>query len=239
MQDRYTGDIGDYVTYALLRSLGPGGRLGVAWYLHPDETHNGDGRHTRYLDVPSRWRPLDPALFDALANLVRSDRRTVAAIEGCGVLGSARFSGVRLACGAETPAERAAWRAAWFRGVLGDLAGCELVFADPDNGLCEDARFRPERRACWKSLPLSEAHALAEGRSALIYHHNSRYKGGHRAEIAHWLARLGAHTLALYWRGYSNRTFFLVSPTEEWAARAHSFAAAWAPHVELQGSGPA
>ena len=33
MQDRYTGDIGDFAKYGLLRALEAGHRLGVAWYL--------------------------------------------------------------------------------------------------------------------------------------------------------------------------------------------------------------
>ena len=47
MQDRYVGDIGDFVKYGLLRALGKGKRLGVAWYLPAaaDLTGSGDGRH--------------------------------------------------------------------------------------------------------------------------------------------------------------------------------------------------
>ena len=33
MQNRYVGDIGDYVKYGLLRALADGRQLGVAWYL--------------------------------------------------------------------------------------------------------------------------------------------------------------------------------------------------------------
>ena len=37
MQDRYVGDIGDFVKYALLRVITGESKLGVAWYLHPNE----------------------------------------------------------------------------------------------------------------------------------------------------------------------------------------------------------
>ena len=37
MQDRYAGDVGDYVKFALLRHFATDHRLGVAWYLYPDE----------------------------------------------------------------------------------------------------------------------------------------------------------------------------------------------------------
>ena len=48
MQDRYFGDVGDFGKYGLLRVLcglwgGPNFKLGVVWYLFPDENHNADG----------------------------------------------------------------------------------------------------------------------------------------------------------------------------------------------------
>lgn len=73
MQNRYTGDIGDYVKLAILRALSPGYRLGVAWWLYPDENHNQDGRHTGYLNHPESWRHLDPDLFDTLHQIVVSN----------------------------------------------------------------------------------------------------------------------------------------------------------------------
>jgi hypothetical protein len=50
MQDRYFGDVGDLGKYGLLRALSglneePQLRLGVVWYLFPDESHNTDGKH--------------------------------------------------------------------------------------------------------------------------------------------------------------------------------------------------
>lgn len=55
MQNRYTGDVGDFGTYGLLRALAaPAGarpmRLGVVWHLVPDESHNADGKHVGYLN---------------------------------------------------------------------------------------------------------------------------------------------------------------------------------------------
>lgn len=41
MQDRYTGDIGDYGKRGLLHCLAVAGpRVGVNWYRTPDESHN-------------------------------------------------------------------------------------------------------------------------------------------------------------------------------------------------------
>src|SRR5439155_16365192 len=89
MQNRYAGDIGDYIKLALLRAISPDHRLGVLWYLYPDEGHNEDGRHIAYLRDPNRWRHLDPALFDALPVIVGGER-SVAHIEQARLL-PARF----------------------------------------------------------------------------------------------------------------------------------------------------
>jgi hypothetical protein len=66
MQNRYVGDIGDYVKVAILRQLAAGKRLGVAWWLVPDEGHNNDGGHREYSRRPTEWRHFDPEPFDEL-----------------------------------------------------------------------------------------------------------------------------------------------------------------------------
>ena len=56
MQNRYVGDIGDFGKYHLLKTLCAGNNtalalsLGVVWYRVPDENHNDDGKHIRYLE---------------------------------------------------------------------------------------------------------------------------------------------------------------------------------------------
>ena len=73
MQDRYVGDIGDYVKLSLLRTLSVDRRIGIAWWRFPDETHNGDGRHVGYLSQPTLWRDRDSELFDFLQFPAKSD----------------------------------------------------------------------------------------------------------------------------------------------------------------------
>lgn len=227
MQDRYTGDIGDFYKYGLMRVLAPGHRLGLAWYLYPDETHNDDGRHVAYLSAAETWRHLDPELFDKMAALVRMSPRRIAAVERSGLLQGCIFSGRRLHCGTARVAERRVWRRQWFQSTLADLKGCDIVLTDPDNGLCDPDTFRPGRMKDWKRMPLDEARAIAQGRTAVLYHHNSRFKGGHEAEIALWLDRLGGDTMALRCRAYSARTYFIVNPTPVIRQRVTAFAARW------------
>jgi hypothetical protein len=203
-------------------------KLGVAWYLYPDEGHNDDGKHIAYLNNAPHWRDLDPELFDLLCGIVDTGR-SVAEIERCGGL-EAVFSNEVLSHHKLHPRLRSDARADWFARVRQRMRDCELVFADPDNGLTDDEPLRRSKPRFGKSLPLEEALALAEGRSALIYHHNSRYKGGHDLEVDHWLGKLGEGSLAIRANAYSCRTFLLVNPTRLLVDRARAFCATWRDH---------
>ena len=239
MQDRYVGDVGDFVKYGLLRKLSGGLKLGVAWYLFPDERHNDDGKHDFYLKPKSTWRHLDPKLFDAM-RAIRDEHGGVSEVEASGLLGDATFASERLDR-LEVPVRgRSRWRNEWFTRVLREVDGCDIVFADPDNGLCPDERFSPGRYKDWKRLPTSEVNALAGGRCAVLYHHNTRRKGGHEAEIKHWLRTLDGAVIAVRARAGSSRTFFVVNPSATMEDRVRQFALDWASAgVELHELGTA
>src|SRR5262245_49735222 len=134
MQDRYVGDVGDFVTYGLLRALCAAGvgRLGVVWYRVADETHNADGRHVTYLDpgnrIGRRLRQCDSELFDAMREIVSSGRRSVAAVESARLLPDDT-------CFYSAPVPAGSLRTEWFQAALGSTAGCDAVFLDPDNGI--------------------------------------------------------------------------------------------------------
>jgi hypothetical protein len=233
VQDRYAGDIGDYVKFGLLRALGVAKKIGVAWYRFPDEAHNADGRHTGYLRDRATWRSLDEPLFDSLQALVDSKMRLLSTLEEAEPLANYTFSSESLSCAEGGWEKRAQWRRGWFDRVLKDLRDCDLVLADPDNGLYDDRRFRYGRRKQWKSIPLSEVRRLGEGRTCVTYHHNTRRAGGHAREVRHWMAELGPRTYAIRWRPYSPRTFFVTNATEETIDRLREFGAAWSGRVEL------
>lgn len=230
MQDRYAGDIGDYVKLSLLRYLGRGQRLGVAWYLHPDEGHNSDGKHVSYLHEPGKWRDLDPTLFDTLEQIVRNNnRRSVEALQRAEIL-EATFAKEPIKTEQLEAQKRSEWRSDWFARVLDRLSGCDLIFADPDNGLVDDKPDRRKQKKFGKQLPLCEVMELAESRSAIVYHHNTRRKGGHDAEVEHWLDLLGPNSLAVRANAYSPRTFFIVNPSPLIKQRAGEFCERWSRH---------
>lgn len=76
MQNRYTGDIGDFGKYGLLKSISsPENRqnlsLGVVWCLVPEEEENEDGNDTKYLDGREEFNQCDPELYKALREIVK------------------------------------------------------------------------------------------------------------------------------------------------------------------------
>ena len=233
MQDRYTGDIGDFVKYGLLRAIRGRKRLGVAWYLHPDDGPDGNGQHVDYLRQDVRWRRLDSELFDCLKRMVDAGDRSVGAVQAAGVLGGTAFAAEPLDIGRVPVRDRERWRREWFERVRSRLSDCDIVFADPDNGLFPDDRFRPTHRESAKRMRLAEATALAAGRAAVIYHHNTRRQGGHAQEIRWWMDQLPGCTSAFYWRRWSNRTFFIVNADDEIECGLQRFVQRWGDHGQL------
>jgi hypothetical protein len=231
MQHRYVGDIGDYVKLAILRALSRNRSLGVAWWLFPDESHNGDGRHLEYLDRPREWRGYDRALFDALDAVRGKSPRDVRLLEGPDLLPGAVFCSVQVPSDALPISSRAHKREQWLQGVTERLSGCDLVFVDPDNGVASD-RFKPTRRSSGKSVSLAELKTLSRcGRAIIVYHHQSRRKGGHLDELGHVANRLAEAGLkvsgALRAKPWSPRAFFLLGADAALRAKAEKITETW------------
>jgi hypothetical protein len=240
MQNRYVGDIGDFVKFAILRGLSPGKRLGVAWWLFPDGGPVGDGKHISYLRAPAKWRHLDPQLFDALGEIIMSNRRHIHALENADLLPRATFFSEAVRAGA-TPGETRADRQAWFARCQTQLTDCDLVFLDPDNGL-ETTRFSTGTRAAGKSVALAELSALRRpGRTIIVYHHQTRRIGGHVAELGYWSERLRAQGFdqvdALRASPWSARAFFLLDADQETRTLAAALADRWNGMISWHANG--
>ena len=87
MQDRYAGELGEFLKFGLLRWLAPPDspwpRPGVTWYRTADEVYNADGKHVAYLTPDrsaGRLRQLDPDLYDRFARIVSTGQRSTAAL---------------------------------------------------------------------------------------------------------------------------------------------------------------
>jgi hypothetical protein len=236
MQDRYVGDIGDFVKLAILRALSQGYRLGVIWWLFPDEDHNMDGRHVAYLNDPASWRHYDPELFDPLREIVVGGQRSVAALEAADLLSGATFARDVIPVLPPTSNRHHA-RRQWFETVRSKVQDADLVFVDPDNGLAPDG-FNHGSAKAGKSVTMDELRLLARpGRLLIVYHHQTRRAGGHHAEIGYWTDRLrdagvAGRIDALRARPYSPRVFFLLDAPEQVRDRAEAVASRWNGLIE-------
>ena len=195
MQNRYTGDVGDFGKYGLLRHLTgqmetlPSTvpmRLGVVWYLYPDESHNDDGKYTGYLsDTPanhSEFRVCDPDLYDAMRHLVEIGNRSVAAVQQNRILPeNTMYYEPSLSFPGRMPrSERESTRADWFEGALQATADADVIFVDPDNSLSDpasgiNASIDPLRKTGPKYVFIADLCRFYErGQSLIVYHHLGR-----------------------------------------------------------------
>jgi hypothetical protein len=210
MQDQYTGDIGDFGKYGLLRFLfRPPTRLGVVWWLYPNETHKTDGRHVDYLRRPG-FRECDAELFDELRSLVESRRRRVSEIERRPILGDAMFFREAL----DFPAPRVEARRLWLERALAATANCDAVFLDPDNGL-QIASCDRAARTAGKFVFFDEIAAFAQRRQSIVIYHHLGRRGSHLEQIHRHAVRLRefGEVIALRWRSYSPRVYFILPTT--------------------------
>ena len=263
MQDRYTGDIGDYGKYGLLRQLcgihpkaADQLRLGVLWYRPEPETVKSDppndGKHIAYLlsENEERFRLCDPKLYDALHKIVvQCNDRRVKRVELSRVLGpDALFYDAYIPGPApNTRGEaRAVPRWMWSENSRRATKDCELIFLDPDNGL-EPPSVAIRHKAAVKYAYLEEIKPLLKrGQSLVIYHHLSR-KGTHADQIARWLKRLQQEfnpidSFALRYRPRSPRAFFVLAQQRHAQilreCAAALLASPWQEHFELHEPAP-
>jgi hypothetical protein len=216
MQDRYAGDVGDFLNFALLRLLVASSDLllGIIWYRVPDERHNGDGRHNGYLDPDNRigrhLRSLDPDLHHRLREVVRTGR-SIESVERSGALpaGTTTF-------GEPVGADRADWsdRASAATEV------CDVVFLDPDNGIRRSdhpSALRGTRSE--KHAYLDELRPFVErGQSVIVYHHADRsapvYEQAQR-RLADVAEELDIDPLGAVRASRGSCRLFLVLPSED------------------------
>jgi hypothetical protein len=111
------------------------------------------------------------------------------------------------------------------------LKNCDLVFADPDNGIAPGGLKLTCSRA-GKSVFVAEIKALTDDQRAIVvYHHQSRRKGGHLKEILYLAQRLDASGLqvsgVLRAKPWSPRAFFILNGDAELCTRARDVAKVW------------
>jgi len=185
MQDRYTGDIGDFGKYSLLRYILDRAdiNLGINWYLVSNEAHNDDGKHIAYLLDEKlnhkEYKSCDPDLYDILHEIVRPIRkdngnivstgiRRVDRIEKSRIFNKDKVSFYNKRLSPEVD------RNDWFNKGLEKLKKCDVIFLDPDNGL----EVKSHSKASSKSVKYVYYDEVLKGlstkKSLMIYQHRDR-----------------------------------------------------------------
>jgi len=234
MQNRYVGDIGDYVKLAILRRLSSGRRLGVAWWLYPDETHNSDGKFIEYLNRQNDWKHYDEDLYESMRTIRNDPNRSVKSIENAALLPGATYAPDVIPC-IETPcAVRPSMRKAWLTRVATALDECDLIFVDPDNGIAPLSLKLTHKRA-GKSVTIEELLLLSRRsngrqRAIVVYHHQTR-QGGHLEQMQSLAKRMQGADLnvsgALRANPWASRFFFILNGDSETIERAADIAEEW------------
>jgi len=235
VQHRYFGDVGDFGKYGLLRTLcgvreEPRLKLGIIWYLFPDESHNDDGKHVGYLKkVDPSFRDCDELLYDKLRSLLFDGDILIG---GNRHLGSAEsslilpeetiFYSQPLSYEPGHPASaRVAARNAWLHGALSATESADLIFMDPDNGIeCASVKrtsVKGPKYAYWSDIDAF----VSRGQSVLIYHHLNRSKP-HVEQVAEKIAfichrypeEVGACAMT-FGRGTARAYFLIAAPDQK------------------------
>jgi hypothetical protein len=232
MKNQYFGDINDYRKYGLLRILSNRGEIktAICWMLTPDDD-GGDGGRVGYLLQPGKWRELDAALFDHLAEVVlRGGPRNVSGIEDSDLLSSCVFL-------SEIVPDDREGRKAYFQRLEDLASGCHLIFFDPDNGI--EVKSKPYgRKDSSKYLYWHEIERFWNaGHSLLIYQHFPHVKqapfiAGKDREL---MRRTGAPEVVAF--RTSHVAFFLL-PQEEhrgfFGDRSKQVAGDWEGEIRVQ-----
>jgi hypothetical protein len=232
MQNRYAGDVGDFGKLGLLRCLSTnsdgGGalRLGIVWYLVPDELRGNDGKHIGYLKRTAknerRFRSCDAELYDALVRIVSTDR-SVSNIESAGVLpADTCYFNDELAL-SEFRTFGSSWartsaRQKWLSRSLECVKDCDLLFLDPDNGLeVPSVEIHHQRAPKYVFFEELKTFASLDGLKTLIVYQHLCRNGcaaeqidGRTQEIKDQLGDERAVLPVVYRRG-TQRVFFIIS----------------------------
>lgn len=238
MQNRYFCDIGDFGKYGMLRELIKSGiKLGINWYLFPDETHNGDGKHTQFLHNDRYGLSLcDLELYTFLQqswnDIERGASRTVSKIEESKILGETQYFSKEISFPFHTDCKvRLSRRKAWHNESMEMLKSAQIVFYDPDNGLEVDSVGITSKKG-GKYVQYEELkNQYKAGQSIIVYYHGPLwFKQG---EIVPFVQKISnkikeyigndSTVKCLKWETTSKRFYFWIMRPEHRAKLLGSF----------------
>jgi hypothetical protein len=232
MQNRYACDVGDFGKYGLLKALcNPASlpdesslKLGVVWYLVPDEKDNADGKYKDYLNPSYRdsekFKNCDSLLYEKLQELMCRGS-SVQAIQENNVLpcGTVFFDKLldynsMPATGNKAKEARLKHRLQWVKDACAKTEGCDIVFFDPDNGL--ETSLARHRKTGPKYLFFDELNPFWHRKQSLVIYqhtdHTDKAENQARKRIADLKAKLKPvhEPFALLYRRGTCRAFIVI-----------------------------
>ncbi len=169
MQHRYVGDIGDFSKFYMLRSLFSDKKIGINWYLYPNENHNSDGRYVDF-SYDSDYG------VSKVLNMLSSTNRNIYALEEQmqKIFRDITFYSKEV----ENPKRRREHREKWFKESLKFLKDREVAVVAPDNGIEVKSVTKGSKRA-GKYIYYDEIKQLLELNNLdtlVLYQHYQRVK---------------------------------------------------------------
>ncbi|MDA0525450.1 hypothetical protein [Methanococcoides alaskense] len=181
MQDRYSGDVGDFGKYILLNQLYANSKekitIGFNWYKVTQEEKNNDGKYTNYLSPSNRqyhhYYRCSPEIHTKLKSIVDSDNRCLEAIENNNVLppNTLFYSNEIPLC--ENYVNRKSKRKHWFDQSLSSLNEADVVYVDPDNGIQTKSVKKTHKDSIKYVFKDEIQKYYLEGKSVIIYNHRN------------------------------------------------------------------
>lgn len=231
MKNQYVGDYKDYLKYGILRCLAKCGfRPHVCWML-TDNDDSGNGGDLRHLRNPSRWRSLDPVLYDHLNAIVLLEQfRDVARIRERNVIPSATFFEAILT---DDDSERKKY----FERFQTTLPACDLVFFDPDTGIERPSKARKDQPESEKYVywdELRECYISAHSLLIFQYFYMPPRVGDLESRGNEIIDRLAVPGSIIALRTSAQVVFFLVPSPERFEAMSEfsaEIATHWHPHI--------
>ena len=232
MQNRYFGDIGDFSKYGMLRVVIQCGlKIGINWYLYPNEGHNEDGKHTAFLKRDKyRVEECDPILYSFLKEKkneidIGVSERSVSLVENSNILGETVYHSEMLNFTNSYWKDRPTYRKLWHQRSIEKLKSVQILFCDPDNGF-EVPSVGQTRIKHGKYIEFYEVKKLIElGKTLIVYHHGPLwFKAG---ELALYVRKLRNNIIeqiqfnipivVLRWETTAPRFYFFLIRPEHYA----------------------
>lgn len=167
MKDKYTGDIGDFVKIILLNELSSisNTTLGINWYYNKRkysyEKNQKDGKHIDYLLNDKKGiKKYAPTIYQSLQEIIQNKNRKIKNLFG--------LINSNLHFYKEVPNKNK--RTQWINDSLNELSTANLIFLDPDNGICYDDKNGNVKHVLQKEI----VQMYQAGKSLFIYNHVDR-----------------------------------------------------------------